>query len=65
MADMKLGSSVYNSYKRDDETLIYKEDVLFRIDRRMSTVMDCTDDPAIKHELALLKAFLMATIADM
>ena len=52
-------------YPRMDKTTVYKEDVLLRIDRRMSTVVDCTDDPVVKHELTLLKSFLLATVVDM
>ena len=59
------GDSMYDSYDRDDKTIIYKEDVLRRIDHRMSMVIDCTEDPVTRHELLLLKSFLLATIADM
>ena len=59
------GDSMYNSYERDDKTVIYKEDVLIRLDRRMDTVIACTDDPRTKWELTLLKSFLLSTIAEM
>lgn len=59
------GDSMYNSYEREDKTVIYKEDVLIRLDRRMDTVIACTDDPRTKWELTLLKSFLLSTIAEM
>lgn len=61
MSEIKYGKY----YTRTDRTMVYKEDVLRRMDRRMSTVVDCTDDPVVKHELTLLKSFLLATVADM
>lgn len=61
----RQGDSMYNSYERDDKTVIYKEDALIRINRRMDTVIACTDDPRTKWELTLLKSFLLSTIAEM
>ena len=62
---VELGDSVFNSYNRDDPTLIYKEDVMNMINSRMNLVIDNAECDLDKRELKLLKAFLLATIADM
>lgn len=62
---VELGDSIFNSYKRDDPTLIYKEDVMNRINSRMNLVIEHAECELDKRDLKLLKAFLLATIADM
>lgn len=45
--------------------LIDKEDVCWRIARRMDFVKDCTDDPKTKEELDLLQSLILCTVLDM